>query len=365
MSEVKKRKKVQKKRYWVPILIITLLIVGRILLPYFLERSVNKTLDDIPGYTGYVEDIDVALYRGAYVIEGLILKKENSKSETPILDFAKSDISIEWKSLFKGKIVSEIELHNPKFNYLFEEMQGTSEEEADAEDWTKALTDLVPIDINRLSAHQGEASFVQLSASPDISLYLKEINLEATNLSNVVNKEQALPSNLHATAISFGGGIVKLDGNLNLLKEIPDMDIDFSLEKADVTALNDLTKNVMGVDFESGTFELFVEAAIADGYLKGYIKPMFISTKLIGKDDEGGIFKKLWEGFVGVFKFILKNQGTDTLATRAPIEGDLNNIETGIWPTILNIFKNAWIEAFSGQVDKNIEFKDAENAREK
>lgn len=363
MNEVKNRKKIQKKRYWIPVLVISLLIIGRILLPYFLERSINRTLDAIPGYTGHVEDIDVALYRGAYVIEGLILKKENSKSDTHILDFAKSDISIEWKSLFKGKIVSEIILHNPKFNYFFEEVQDTSAGDANAEDWTKALTDLVPIDINRLSAHNGEATFLQLSASPDISLYLKEINLEATNLSNVVNKEQTLPSNLSATAVSFGGGSVKLDGNLNLLKEIPDMDLDFSLEKADVTALNDLTKNILGVDFESGTFELFIEAAIADGYLKGYIKPMFINTKLIGKDDEGGIFKKLWEGFVGVFKFLLKNQGTDTLATRAPIEGDLNNIETGMWPTILNIFKNAWIEAFSGQVDENIQFEDAANAK--
>ena len=362
MEASKKKNKFQRKRYIIPLVILVLLIIGRILLPYFLERYVNKTLDAIPGYTGYVKDIDVALFRGAYVIEGLILRKEASKSETPMLDFKKSDISIEWKSLFKGKIVSEVILHNPKFNYIFEDQTAPSEEDPKAEDWTKALTDLVPIDINHLGAHNGEANFVQLSASPDISLFLKNINLQATNLSNVVNTEQKLPSNLQATAVSFGGGNVRLNGNLNLLKEIPDMDLNFSLEKANVTALNDLAKNYMGVDFESGTFELFIEAAIADGYLKGYLKPMFINTKLLGEENDGGFFEKLWEGFVGVFKFLFKNQGTDTLATKAPIEGDLNNVDTGIWQTILNIFKNAWIEAFSGQVDQNIEFQDAEKA---
>lgn len=140
------------------------------------------------------------------------------------------------------------------------------------------------------------------------------------------------------------------------------MDLEFSLENADVTALNDLAENYVGVDFESGTFELFIEAAIADGYLKGYLKPMFINTKLLGEENEGGFFEKLWEGFVGALKFLFKNQGTDTLATRAPFEGDLNQVDTGIWTTVLNIFKNAWIEAFSGKIDEDIEYEDAARA---
>ena len=360
MEASEKRARIFLKRYTIPIVILLVLIIARLLLPYFLKRYVNKTLDDIPGYTGYVEDIDVALLRGAYVIKGLILKKEDRITETPILDFEKSDISIEWRALFKGRIVSEIILYNPKFNYVTED-QG-SETEADVDDWTEALTSLVPIDINHLVVHNGRANFAELNADPPIQLFLNEIELKATNLSNVVNEDFALPSNLYATAVSIGGGAVVLDGDLNLLKKIPDVDINFELQKADVTALNDLISNVAGVDFESGTFELYSEVAIADGYLKGYLKPMFINTKLLGEDDKG-FFEKLWEGFVGVFKFILKNKGTDTLATRAPIEGDLKNLDTGVFRTILNIFKNGWISAFSGEVDENIEFEDAARAK--
>jgi hypothetical protein len=69
---------------------------------------VNRVLSEIPGYHGWVDDIDIALYRGAYVINGLHLYKNGNKQ--PMLDFPKTDISIEWKSLFKGRIVSEIEL---------------------------------------------------------------------------------------------------------------------------------------------------------------------------------------------------------------------------------------------------------------
>ena len=358
MDTSEEKTRIFLKRYTIPIIIVLLIIVARLLLPYFLKKYVNKTLNEIPGYEGYVEDIDVALIRGAYVIDGLILKREDRKTETPMLDFEKSDISIEWKSLFKGRIVSEIILHNPKFNYVFEDQEGEKEEDADVGDWTKALKDLVPIDINHLSVHNGLVNFKQFSSDPEINLFINNINLQATNLSNVVNEEEVLPSNLNASGVSIGGGAVTLNGNLNLLKEIPDMDIDFELQKANVTALNDLISNVAGVDFESGTFELYSEFAIADGYLKGYLKPMFIDTKLLGEEDRG-FFEKLWEGFVGVLKFLFKNHGTDTLATRAPIEGDLNNIDTGVFTTILNIFKNAWFKAFSGEVDEDIEFQDA------
>ncbi|UJH91171.1 DUF748 domain-containing protein [Antarcticibacterium sp. 1MA-6-2] len=363
MSTEKKKHKVRRKRFIIPLTILVVLIIARLLLPYFLKKYVNKTLDNIPGYMGHVEDIDVALYRGAYVIDGLILRKLSAQTDTPVLDFEKSDISIEWKSLFKGKVVSEIILHNPKFNYIFEDQQKEPVEgEPDVDDWTDALTSLVPIDINHLNVHNGTANFVQLSASPEISMFLEQINLDATNLSNVVNEEEVLPSNLYAKAISIGGGDVTISGNLNLLKEIPDMDIEASIRKADVTKLNDLIKNFAGVDFESGTFELYSEIAIADGYIKGYLKPMFINTKILGKEEDENFFGKLWEGFVGALKFVFKNQSTDTLATRAPIEGDLNKPDTSIWTTVLNIFKNAWIEAFRGQVDKDIEFEDAAKA---
>jgi len=348
-----------KKKWKILLLIAVLLIIARILLPYFLEKYVNKTLNDIPGYKGQVEDIDVALYRGAYVIEGLKLAKESASFDSPLLNFPKSDISIEWKSLFKGRIVSEIVLHSPEVNYIFEhQKKNGSEEKPDVNDWTNALTDLVPIKINHLEAHDGKLNFVQFSADPNIDLVMKNIFLTATNLQNVKRADDVLPSTVNATAISFGEGKASLNGRINLMKKIPDMDMEFSLEKANVTALNEMSLKAVGVDFASGTFELFAEVAIADGYLKGYLKPMFINTKLIGEEDKG-FFEKIWEGFVGVFKFLFKNQGTDTLATKVPLEGDLNNVDTGVFSTVLNIFKNAWIKAFTTDVDEDINYKEA------
>ncbi|WP_417861527.1 DUF748 domain-containing protein [Winogradskyella sediminis] len=356
MSETTKRRGFKKKRYTVPIIILILLIAFRLYLPTLVKNNINKVLADIPGYYGQVEDVDIALIRGAYVINGMYLSKGTAESQVPFLNFPKSDISIEWKSLFKGKIVSEIIMTSPEVIYVFEDQKEESGD-ADVDDWTKALTDIVPIDINHFEVHDGKVAFVQLSAEPNIDLQIDKLELTADNLRNVVEKERILPSPIRASGVSIGKGKVSLEGNMNLVKEIPDMDLSFSLENAEATALNDFTNYYAGIDFDKGTFGVYSEVAIADGHLIGYVKPLLTDTKLIGEGD--GFLEILWEGFVGFFKFILKNQGTDTLATKVPFEGDLNNVEAGVWPTVLNIFKNAWIKAFTGEVDDDINFKDA------
>lgn len=346
----------RKKRFTIPLVILILLFAFRLYLPTLIKNHVNKVLAEIPGYYGQVDNIDIALLRGAYVVKGLYLHKGTATSNVPFLSFPESDISIEWKSLFHGKIVSEIIMDSPKLIYVFED-QKEDAGDADVDDWTKALTDLVPIDINHFEVHNGTLAFVQLSADPDVDLQINQLELTADNLRNVVEKERILPSPIRASGVSIGNGKVALEGYMNLVKEIPDMDLSFSLQNADVTAFNDFANYYAKLDFEKGSFSIFSEVAIADGQLVGYIKPLLSDSILIGEDDS--FLEVLWEGFVGFFKFILKNQGTDTLATKVPIEGDLNNLEAGVWPTVFNIFKNGWIQAFKGQVDQEINYEDA------
>lgn len=357
MNKTKKRRRYKKKRYVLPIAIISVLIIFRLVLPLIVKNYVNKALDDIPGYKGYVHDIDISLLRGAYVIDTLKLNRISATTEVPYLTLPKSDISIEWKSLFKGKVVSEIYLYNPEFIYVFEDQQQIDSTEADFDDWTDVLTDLVPIDINNFGIIDGKAAFVQLTADPNIDLHFNSINLNATNLRNVVQKDLNLPSEINATAVSIGKGSVELNGRMNLVKKIPDMDVAFSLEEVNATALNDFTKHYAKIDFDSGKFNLYSEVAIANGFLTGYVKPILKDAKLIGEGD--GFLSVLWEGFVGFFKFLLKNKGNNTLATNVPIEGDLNNVEGKVWPTIFNTVKNGWIKAFENQVDEKIDFNDA------
>jgi len=357
MSDSATKKFYQKKRFIIPILLILALIILRIFLPTIVKNYVNKVLaNDIPGYYGQVADIDIAIIRGAYVINGLYLNKVEAKSQVPFLNFPQTDISVEWKSLFKGEIVSEIYMYNPEVIYVLEDMTASPEETSE-EDWTQAIKDLVPLDINHFEVINGKMAFVQTDADPTIDLQLNSLNFTADNLENVEAEKNTLPSPIFAEATSIGNGKLSLTGDVNLLKEIPDMDIAMSLENIDVEALNDFSDHYARLDFEDGNLGLFTEMAIADGFLKGYFKVLLKDAKFIGKEDK--FLEKIWEGFVSIFEWALQNKGNDTLALKAPVEGDLNDVKTSIWPTIGSMFRNAFVSAVKGEVDDEIEFEDA------
>lgn len=339
--------------------VILAFIIFRLFLPLIVKNYVNRTLSKIPGYHGWVDDIDIALYRGAYVINGLHLFKNGHKK--PMLDFPKTDISIEWKSLFRGRIVSEIEMYNPKFNYYVIKNKLSAKEKPGKDDWTKALDKLVPIRINHLKVQNGKFLYADIVESPDINLAVEKIDLTATNLGSVKDKSKTLPSKVSMQAVSFGGGALTIAGSLNMLKPIPDMDINLSLKKSNVTALNTVALAAAGFDFEKGQFELYSEFAIKNGYLNGYIKPMFHNIKIPDKftKPNSSILKRLWEGVITFFGFVLKNKPKDSFATKIPVEGNLSNPDIDLWTLITNIFRNAFITPFKNQVDNDIKFNDA------
>ena len=182
----------------------------------------------------------------------------------------------------------------------------------------------------------------------------------ATNLGNVKDEAVKLPSTLKATGTSLGGGLLDIDAKLNVLKKIPDIDLDLQFENVDVVALNDFIRAYAKVDAEKGIFSLYSELAIDNGEITGYVKPIIEDLQIIDwSKEEESFIKKAWETIVGGIVEIFKNQPEDQLATKVPLAGNVNNLEAGVWPTVWNIFKNAFIEALSKQVEGSVEIETA------
>src|SRR5687768_7215885 len=130
--------------------IIVIVLAFRLILPYWVLDFVNKRLADIRGYYGQVEDIDIALFRGAYVVDGIYINKLDTatQKQTPFFSSPIVDISIEWKSLFKGRIVSEMDFHSPALRFT----EGKAEPEQlekDTNDFRRMLKTFTPFKVNR------------------------------------------------------------------------------------------------------------------------------------------------------------------------------------------------------------------------
>ena len=343
------------------IAVVALLVIARLLLPYIVLRYVNKSLADMDGYTGHVDDIDIQLIRGAYQLDDLRIRKVNGKIKEPFLYIPKTDLSVEWKSLFKGKLVSEVECYEPEINFAFSESDAGSQTGEEV-DWTVYLKKLLPISINRFAVIDGKVNLTSLVTQPRADLSLQHFQGEIRNIRNVNDEGKALPSPVTASGNVLGyGGNMNLTANTNLLKVVPDFDYNLEFTDIQLVKLNALAREYANVDFNRGTVSVYSEMAMLDKKMNGYIKPLTKDMQIFKLDENKGrtVGRFFTELMAQVGTDVLKNQKHDQVATRIPLNGTIDDVKTAVWPTIFGLLRNAYVEAFRGEFDNNITLKDA------
>ena len=148
--------------------------------------------------------------------------------------------------------------------------------------------------------------------------------------------------------------------DINVLKEIPDFDLNFKFEGINMPALNDFFVAYSKVDIERGTFNLYSEVVVKDSKITGYVKPLAQNIKVVNweKDKENPL-NLVWQGIVDVVAEFFENQKENQFATKVPIQGDLKNINSGVWPTVWNVFRNAFVQAFARNTDNTVKFSES------
>jgi hypothetical protein len=201
--------------------------------------------------------------------------------------------------------------------------------------------------------------FYDFTTKPKVDIHLDSLNVVATNLNNAEKQKDRLPSKVTATATSIGGGRLTVNMDINVLKEIPDLDLNLKFEGINMPALNDFFIAYSKTDIEKGQFNLYTELAVNNANITGYVKPIAQNIKVVDWDkDKKNPFNLVWQSIVGVVVEFFENQKEDQFATKVPLQGNLKDIKSGVWPTIWNVFRNAFVQAFERNTDNTIKFSD-------
>lgn len=352
--------KKRKVGYWL-LGILAVLIVIRIALPFVVKWYLNnKVLNQLEDYRGHIDDVDLSLWRGAYQIQEVTIVKIGSEIEEPFVTIKELDLSVQWKALWKGSIVGEVVVYNATVNFAFSE-EKDKQQTGTEEDWTQLVKDLLPIKINRFAVKDSQVELVNLFSATNTDISLADLELEITNIQNTVSSsDPALPSKVEAYANMPGyGGKLSLDAKAMLLQQVPDFDYNIKFEKAKLTKFNDLAEHFTGMTFEQGDISVYSEMAMKEGKFEGYVKPLIQDMLIFSwKEDNRKVGQWFKEFFSEGIKEIFENHKKQQLATKIPLSGDLGEVNTSIWTTIINALKNAYIEAFQYQLDNSVEYEE-------
>lgn len=349
----KPRKKRRLRRLVLPALVVAAVLVAaaRLALPWWLQGYVNRTIDRSPDYDGRVGEIDVSLLRGAYSVHDLRIVKTTHRAPVPFFEGERVDFSLDYEALWKGALRGEITMVRPRLNFVDGETEDEDQTGA-GQPWLAIIDDLYPFRIDRAEVVDGVVSFRAFHKEPQVDVELTRVNAVLENLTNIEDRAEPLMATVKARAGAMGGTF-ELDMALDPNSYRPHFQVAMRMLDVDVNRLNDVAKAYGEFDFEGGRFDLVVEFATRNGYIDGYVKPLFrnvqvISLKDIGEDNP---LELLWEALVGTVGELLTNQPRDQFGTRITIEGELENPRTSVLEIIGNVLRNAFVRAYLPRIE--------------
>lgn len=339
--------------------VAAVLVALRLALPWLLEDYVNRELAKLEGYGGSVEDIDVALWRGAYQIQNLVIKKQQAENLETFFSSPNIDLSIQWDRLFDGALVAELMFWKPELN-LVEATDKAESQTGEEVDWKERFEELFPFRFNTITVQNGTIRFRTPGIQSRDALTASQVTGAVNNLTNIVDAQDSAfaPFDFHAQVM---GAMLSLEGRAEPTAKQPTFDLNLSLEEVSVPKLNPWLKEYLNADAHSGTFALYMEVAAADGRFEGYAKPFAENIEIFDFDEKSkGLLQSAWEAALDFAASIFENEPDEDVATRIPISGSIENPEAGTWRTVVNVLRHAFGGAFVRSLENSVSLEDTE-----
>lgn len=352
-----------KKRYGIPIWFVlglcAALLAAYIALPYVVRDYLNDKLADMGDYQGHISDVDLALWRGAYRINGLEIVKIDGQIPVPFVDAPSIDLSVSWHSLWYDRaVVATVEFAHPTLNFVDGGDNNAASQTGQGTDWHEQLDKLLPITLNELRVVEGTIRFHNFTSKPPVELEATQVNASLYNLTNVTDEQGKRVARFEGTAKLLGNAPLETQASFDPFKDFEDFDLKLRVTDIELKQLNDFSGAYGNFDFNAGTADVVIEASANAGQLGGYIKPLLRNVDIFNwqqdvANQDKGFFRSLWEALVGGSETVLKNQGKDQFATRIELSGNVHQQETSGLQAFFAILRNAFVEAFNARFENS------------
>ncbi len=357
-----------RKRTGIKVLLglVVLLVLVRIALPYIVLHFANQKLARLDGYYGHIQDIDIALYRGAYIMKDIYIDKIDAtgKERTNFFQCSRIDLSVEWKALWEKKIVGEVEFTKPVLKYTLNKTIGETAE-TDTTNFIALVRDFMPLRMNRFLVEQGQIHYIDPNSDPLVNIPLTEVRILGKGLTNESETNNLLPATINMSSTLYNGNM-GIGVNLDPLNNVPTFDLNGQLTQTNLVYFNSFFTAYANFDLKKGNISVYSEFAAKDQGFKGYVKPIIKDLDIVQfNKEEGGPLQITWETLVGSSAEILQNQPKDQLATKIKMEGKFKQPDIQTFDAIISVLKNAFIEALKPAIDHSIDIYNIKESKKK
>lgn len=344
--------------------IVVVLVVIRLMLPPIGLRVINWALANKLGeYDGRIQDFDLSLYRGAYQLQKLEIKKKNSNLE-PLLSANEIDLSVAWRTLLQKKISADVKVDGLIVRLMNSDKKEKKQLGTEEKGWQEALDVVVPISVESLKIKNSAFYFVNNDLKVPLPVKIEHIQGRAEDLQSRHNKESESLSPFWIDGILQEHSALKLTGRIDALAKLPRLDLDFSLIDFHPKSVNPVLLSYLPLDLTSGEITVYGEAATTKGNVKGYVNLFLKDVDVIAPDQKLLSVKHFFVEIVTAFaNWILQSKEHKTVAAHIPFSRIGKKFEIGYAEGFKSALANKKSELKKG-FDKSISLKNLEDVEE-
>jgi uncharacterized protein DUF748 len=335
-------------------ILVGVTVIIRLILDPLATHETRKALDQLQGFKGDFERVHVTIFGPSYAITHLKLVQTTpggdkggaqASARDPLVYVEHARLGISWRELLHLRLTASLRLDEPKI--VITPTKTVSKGSPKAPDLSDQLQTITALKVSRIEVVGGEVLFHESAGAHQQELWVHRLDLVVQNLATRPGLSNGRPATV------TGHGTVGRSGELNVFVSADPFasPLSFagqiSVQHLKAAELYEFIDPKTGLQAGKGTIDVFADFVSRRGMLTGGVKPVLKNIEI--RPAEAGAWDRLKAWLADKTVKIASDRvpGRNAAATIIPIEGRLTDPDIELWPTLLGVVRNAFVEGLT------------------
>jgi hypothetical protein len=327
--------------------VLALVVVIRLVLDPVAAHVTRKELNASDTMRGDFDRVHVTVLPPGYEIHQLKIDERVDRGwKHPLFYAERVKASLDLRSLLHGRLAAHARIDEPKIVYT--ERAKTEQKTTTAPpDLAPMLRKVLPARVDRIEIRDGEVLFRDLVDKGQPELWVHKIEVAVEDLATRRKLSGGEPATVNASAELGRSGQVSMFVSANPFARPLAFAGRVEMRGWRLAEMYDLVEPQTKLQPTEGTLDVFIEFKSRDGRITGGVKPVLKNAQVKATENGIGNRLKAWLADEGLHIFSDRVPGRNAVATVVPIEGRLDKPDIQLWPTVMGVVRNAFVEGVS------------------
>jgi hypothetical protein len=341
---------------WAPLvtlgILVALIVVLRLILDPLAAHETRSALNQLDGFKGDFQRVHVTVFGPGYDITHLKLiavpagaDKEDVADNPPLIYVDRLHVGIDWRALLHFKLQASLRLTDPKFTIALSKTPSSPNKKAP--DLSDQLEKVTALKVDRIEIVGGEVLFHERAGSHEQQLWLHHLELTAQNLATRPALAHGRPATVSAHGVLGRSGDLDLFVSADPFASPLSFAGQLSEKGLRASELYEFIEPKTHLQAGRGTIDVFAEFVSKDGLLTGGVKPVLKNIEV--RPTEPGVWDRMkaWLADKAVRTASDRVPDRNAVATTVPLKGKLTDPDVQLWPTVLGVVRNAFVQGLA------------------